>query len=78
MSFSGGLHETKECRQRLAPVSAFAPVLAPMFATLSPRCLPSSHPQFPFHRDGTDPLCGGHRGSPDDHHLVATRQGGAV
>jgi hypothetical protein len=49
--------------EQIAVIPLSAPVLAPMFTTLPFRCPPSSQPPFHIHRDGTDPLLGGHRAS---------------
>jgi hypothetical protein len=61
-----------------AAIPLFTPVLAPMFTTLPFRCHPSSRPLFLIHRDGTDPLFGGHEGSCGGRHVVSGRQGGAA
>lgn len=64
--------------EQIAAIPLSAPVLAPMFTTRPFRCHPSSPAPFPIHRDGTDPLLGGHEGSCGDRHVVSTRQGGAA
>jgi len=49
-------------------IPLFAHVFAHTFATLTPHCSPSSDGQFLIHRDGTDPLFGGHSAEHGDHH----------
>lgn len=61
-----------------AAIPISAPVLAPMFTTLPFRCHPSSRPLLLIHRDGTDPLSGGHEGGCGDRHIVGARLGGAA
>jgi hypothetical protein len=61
---------------RDATVSVFAPVLAPIFPTLSPAdSATSSGLHLPF-RDGTDPLIGGHRAVPGDSNPPGNGLGG--
>lgn len=60
--------------EQIATLPLFAPVLVPRFTTLPFRCHPSSRPLFLIHRDGTDPLFGGH----SDRSVVSDRQGGAA
>lgn len=48
-------------------LSAFTPLLARWFTTLVSFLSPRSSASFPTTRDGTDPLCGGHGASHQDH-----------
>jgi hypothetical protein len=64
--------------EQIAVIPLFGPVLAPMFTTRPFRCHPSSPAPLPIHRDGTDPLFGGHGADHQDRPAVATRHGGAA
>jgi hypothetical protein len=65
------MNEISKKMLRVAAVSVFAPVLAPMFPTLRPAYSASSHGLLLTFRDGTDPLLGGQQAAP------AARPGGA-
>jgi hypothetical protein len=64
--------------ERMTAMSLSAPVPGPMFTTRPFRCHPSSPAPCHIHRDGTDPLLGGHGADHQDHSAVATRHGGAA
>jgi hypothetical protein len=61
---------------REATISVFAPVLAPLFPTLSPPHSARSPGVRLTFRDGTDPLLRGHQAAPTGRHRFTGESGG--
>jgi hypothetical protein len=75
-----GFHMCKTSTKitREATVSVFAPILAPLFPTLTPpHSARSSGVRLTF-RDGTDPLSGGHQAAPTGCHRFTDESGGVA
>jgi hypothetical protein len=64
--------------EQIATIRRFAPVFTPMLTIRPFRCHPSSAPLFLIHRDGTDPLFGGHQGGSADRDVIDIRLEGTA
>jgi len=78
MSGNSGRARTSTTWRRGVIVSVSAPVLGPLFATLTSLRSAWSHGLLRTLRDGTDPLLGGHDDAPADHHMASVRPGGTA